>query len=88
MKVLLQNKRTRLFVQEAGTWTINIEEGFGFINSDKAIDFAFEQKLTNVHLVLWFREQNYCITLPLQTEDPDTGGASLPEVKPGDRDRL
>jgi len=88
MKVLLQNKKTRLFVQETGAWTINIEEAFGFINSDKAIDFAFEQQLSDVHLVLWFKEQNYCLTLPFQKEDQDTPSGSVPNPKPDDRQQV
>jgi len=88
MKVLLQNKKTRLFVQEGGAWTISIEEAREFINSDRAIDFAFEHRLPDVHVVLWFREQNYCITLPFQQEDQDAPSGSIPDAKPGEREQL
>ena len=88
MKVLLQNKKTRLFIQETGSWTISIAEAYGFINSDKAIDFALERQLSDVHVVLWFKEQNYCITLPFQQEDQDTPSGSVPDDKPGEREQL
>ena len=88
MKVLLQNKKTRLFVQETGAWTINIEEAFAFLNSDEAIDFAFERQLTDVHLVLWFKEQNYCLTLPFQKEDQDAPSGSVPGPGSDDRQQL
>src|SRR5437867_511555 len=39
MKVLLQDKKTRLFLKEAGSWTSHLDEAFVFINSGKAIDF-------------------------------------------------
>jgi hypothetical protein len=87
MRVLLQNKKTRLFVQEDGSWTINIVDAYGFINSDKAIDFAFEKHFSDVHLVLWFREQNYCLTLPFQVEDSDIPSGSVPLAKPGSREQ-
>ena len=88
MRVLLQNKKSRLFAQEAGTWTISIEEAFAFINSDKAIDFAFENKLSDVHLVFWFKEQNYCLTLPFQKEDEDAPSGSVPSPGSDDRQQL
>ena len=88
MKVLLQNKKTRLFIQETGGWTIKIEEAFGFINSDKAIDFAFDRQLSDVHLVFWFKEQNYWLTLPFQKEDPDVPSGSVPNLPGDEREQL
>ena len=32
MKVLLQNKKTRLFLKEPGAWTQDINDAFEFIN--------------------------------------------------------
>ena len=52
------------------------------------IDFAFEQQLSDVHLVLWFKEQNYCLTLPFQKEDQDTPSGSVPNPKPDDRQQV
>ncbi len=88
MRVLLQNKKTRLFAQETGEWTINIEEAFVFLNSDKAIDFAFEHKLPDVHLVFWFKDQNYCLTLPFQKEDEDEPSGSVPSPQSEKRKEL
>ena len=87
MKVLLQNKKTRLFLKEPGAWTQDVNEAFEFINSGKAIDFAFEQQLADVHVLLWFKEQNYSLAIPFQrehVEDP----ALKPKAKAGHREQL
>jgi len=52
MKVLLQNKKTKLFLKEPGTWTPHLEEAYAFVNSGKAIDFAFQHDLADVHVLL------------------------------------
>ena len=64
MKVLLQNKKTRFFVQESGSWTISIEEGFGFINSDKAIDFV--KKLSEVYRYVLDQKDHELVDLAME----------------------
>ena len=88
MKVLLQNKKTRLFLEEGGSWTSKLEAAFGFINSGKAIDFAFEHQLADVHVLLWFKEQNYSLTIPFQREHQEEPGSSVPRPKSEDREQL
>ncbi len=88
MKVLLQNKTTRLFLQEPGSWTSNLEEAFGFLNSGEAIDFAFQHQLTDLHVVLWFREQNYSLVIPFQKDSPEEPGGTIPPPNSDDRERL
>ena len=89
MKVLLQNRKTRLFLKEPGLWTHHREDAFGFINSGKAIDFAFQHELTDVHVVLWFKEQNYSLTIPFQKEHcTEESGGSLPLPEVEERERL
>jgi hypothetical protein len=39
-------------------------------------------------LVFWFKEQNYCLTLPFQKEDQDVPGGVIPNRKPDDREQL
>ena len=76
MRILLQNKKTSLFVGEAGAWTIHPGEAYSFINSDKAIEFALEQQLADVQMVLWFEELKYSLTVPFQREQqPPVNGA-------------
>ncbi len=88
MKVLLQNKTTRLFLQEPGSWTSKLDEAFIFINSGEAIDFAFQHELSNVHVVLWFREQNHTLTIPFQRDPQEEPGGAIPNPKSNDRERL
>lgn len=85
MKVLLQNKKTRLFLKEPGAWTQDINDGFEFINSGKAIDFAFEHKLPDVHVLLWFKEQNYSLAIPFQRENVEDP-ALKPKAKASQRE--
>ena len=85
MKILLQNKKTRLFLKEPGAWTQDINDAFEFINSGKAIDFSFEQKLTDVHVLLWFKEQNYSLAIPFQRENVEDS-ALKPKAKAGQRE--
>ena len=88
MKVLLQNKKTRLFLEEPGSWTNKIEQAFGFINSGEAIDFAFKHELSDVHVVLWFKEQNHSLIIPFQREQPDEPGGTIPNHGPEERERI
>jgi hypothetical protein len=89
MKVLLQNRKTRLFLKEPGFWTRHLEEAFGFVNSGEAIDFAFKHDLTDVHVVLWFREQNYSLTIPFQRDHQnEEPGSSVITPKPEEREQL
>lgn len=81
MKILLQNKKTGVFLKEDDTWTLNIAEGYGFINSGKAIDYAFAHKLADVHLVLWFKELNHSLIVPFQREHREATGPP-PKIKP------
>jgi hypothetical protein len=87
MKVLLQNKKTRLFLKEPGAWTQDINDAFEFINSGKAIDFAFEHQLTDVHVLLWFKEQNYSLAIPFQREHVEDPGLK-PKAKAGQREHV
>jgi len=88
MKVLLQNKKTRLFLKEPGSWTTQITDAYEFINSGKAIDFAFEHQLADVHVLLWFKEQNYSLTIPFQREHVEESGSPAQNPKSDEREQL
>ena len=89
MKVLLQDKKTRLFLKEAGSWTSHLDEAFVFINSGKAIDFAFQHELSDVHVLLWFKEQNYSLAIPFQRDHTEEPGGAVPNPpRVEDREQL
>jgi len=87
MKVLLQNKKTRLYLKEAGGWTRLIEEAYAFKTSGEAIDFAFQQEFEDVDIIFWFREQNYSFSLPFQTDLNNEPARSIPIRKPDEREQ-
>jgi hypothetical protein len=68
MDVLLQNSKTTLYVKRDLAWTGHRDEAFVFINSGEAIDFAYANHLSDVHVVLFFRELSYSLIVPFQTE--------------------
>jgi hypothetical protein len=88
MKVVLQNMKTRLFVEESGTWISKIDRARGFINSGEAIDYAFQHKLTNVEVILWFPEQNYSLTIPFEREQKEELGETFSKAQPEERKRI
>jgi hypothetical protein len=88
MKVLLQNKKTKLYMKEAGSWTRQIEDAYAFKNSGEAIDFAFQQEFEDVDIIFWFQAQNYSFSLPFQTDLNDEPARSIPIRNPGERDQV
>lgn len=52
MKVLLQDLKTRLYLQGVGGWTANTNEALDFQNSSRAIEFWHDNDLLNVQIVL------------------------------------
>jgi len=88
MKVLLQNKTSRLFLLEPGSWTSNLEEAFGFLNSGEAIDFAMKHQLADLHVVLWFKDQNYSLVIPFEKDALEESSRTVPPLNPDDRKRL
>jgi len=89
MKVLLQNNTTRLFLEVGGSWTSKLDEAYAFINSGKAIDHAFEHKVADVHVLLWFKEQNYTLTIPFQRDhQEEQNSGPIPKPKAAKREQL
>jgi hypothetical protein len=65
MKILLQQKETGSYLQEAGLWTHDPTQAMDFLSSTRAIDFCATHKISGVQLVLKFEEQHYDIVLPM-----------------------
>ncbi len=68
MDVLLQNSKTALYLKRDLSYTSRREEAFVFISSGEAIDFAFENHLLDVHIVLFFRDLRHSLVVPFQHE--------------------
>jgi hypothetical protein len=54
MKILLQHTQTLLYLHNAGGWTKKDSEARTFPHSQRAIDFAHENNLTNVYIAVKF----------------------------------
>lgn len=68
MDVLLQSSKTALYLKHDLSWTARREEAYAFISSGEAIDFAFENRLDEVHMVLYFKDLLYSLVVPFQNE--------------------
>jgi hypothetical protein len=80
MDVLLQHSRTALYLKRDLSWTDQREEGYVFISSGEAIDFAIEHHLTEVEIVLFFRDLGHSLVVPFQQE-PIPEAANSPAAK-------
>jgi hypothetical protein len=65
MRILLQHARTGLYLRGLGDWTANVQEGFDFQHSQKAINFACEHKLTGVQIAVRFTDAEFDEVAPL-----------------------
>jgi hypothetical protein len=70
MDVLLQNSKTAQYLKRDLAWTNQRGDAFVFISSGEAIDFAFANRLADVHLVLYFKEISHSLIVPFQVEAP------------------
>jgi len=68
MRILLQQKKSGLYLKEAGDWTSDATEAIDFLSSTRAIDFCVANRVSDVQLVLKFEEQLYDIVLPVVTD--------------------
>ena len=64
MRILLQQKNTGLYLKELGVWVPNAGAATDFPSSTKALAFCAANKITDVQLVLKFKEHHYDIVLP------------------------
>ncbi len=70
MKILLQHTRTQLYLRGLGDWTANPQEAFDFQHSQKAIDFARENRLSGVQIAVKFVDSEVDEIVPLPVAAP------------------
>jgi hypothetical protein len=70
MKIFLQHKHTSLYFVSNGQWSKKSDAALDFPNYDRAIEFAIEHKLPNVHVILKFADHPYNIRLPFRKKLP------------------
>ena len=59
MRILLQHVRTQLFLKSLGNWTANPYEAFDFEHSQRAIDFAEQNSLQGVQILVKFTDSQF-----------------------------
>jgi len=59
MRILLQHVRTQLFLKSLGNWTANPYEAFDFEHSQRAIDFADQNQLQGVQILVKFIDSQF-----------------------------
>ena len=52
VRILLQHARTQLYLRSLGNWTVNPVEAFDFQRSERAIDFARNNNVSGVQIVV------------------------------------
>ncbi|MEY4387343.1 MAG: hypothetical protein RLY20_2626 [Verrucomicrobiota bacterium] len=69
MRILLQHVRTQLFLKGLGNWTANPYEAFDFEHSQRAIDFASENNLQGVQILVKFIDSQFdeAVQLPISS---------------------
>ena len=72
MRILLQHVRTKLYLKSLGTWKANPYEAYDFEHSQRAIDFASENKLQGVQILVKFIESQFdeAVQLPAAPAHP------------------
>ena len=72
MRILLQHVPTRRYFRSLEGWTANPIEAFDFQHSLQAIDFAAQNQLQDVQLVVRFPDDEaVAVPLPLPTVLPE-----------------
>jgi hypothetical protein len=68
VKILLQQTRTQLFLKGPSSWTANPYEAFDFEQSQRAIEYASNNQLQGLQIVVKFIDGQFDQVVPL----PDT----------------
>jgi hypothetical protein len=71
MRILLQHVRTQLLLKSLGNWTANPYEAFDFEHSQRAIEFAEQNQLQGVQILVKFIDSQFDEAVPLPS--PTTG---------------
>jgi hypothetical protein len=64
LKILLQDRDSRLYLQAAQQWTSNREEALDFQNSARASGFVLQGRLPNIDIILSFPDSKYDVRIP------------------------
>lgn len=70
MRILLQHVRTQLFLKSLGNWTANPYEAFDFEHSQRAMDFAAENGLNGVQILVKFIDSQFDEAVPIPPAPP------------------
>jgi hypothetical protein len=70
MKILLQHTQTLKYLRADRTWTRHDSEARTFLHSQRAIDFAFENNLTDVYVAVKFLGGDPDVVAPLPSARP------------------
>ena len=76
MKVLLCNNRTGLYYEACGRWGASREQAYDFGETHAAIQYAAENGLTGVELVLAYADPARDVRLPLE-KSSKTGSSAV-----------
>jgi hypothetical protein len=68
MKILVQNCLTHLYLKTLSEWTADSAEAKTFPNSESAILYCSQHRLSAVQIVLKFESDRYDISLPITEE--------------------
>ena len=63
MKVLLQDLKSRLYLQGVAGWTADPNQALDFENTSRAIEFWKDNDLLNVQIILKYNGSQYDVVL-------------------------
>ena len=69
MKILLQNRTTRLFFRAPNVWVTDVEMAHSYPSSVAALTCALQERLRDTQIVLKFSSDRYDITMAVSAED-------------------
>jgi hypothetical protein len=80
MRILLQNTKTGLYFQNSGVWTHELDSAFDFGHSQRAIDHARANGISEARVVASFMDGGYLHSVPFKIEPRQTRAASAARV--------
>lgn len=69
MRVILQNVKTGRYLRHLNEWTDDDATAREFPDSLSAINYCSANGLSDVHVLLKFKQAHYDISLPVQKKD-------------------
>jgi hypothetical protein len=73
MKIFLQNTGTKLYFCLPGVWTQDVKFAFNFRHSDRALEFARQNEMTSVQVVVKFPEGEWSKVAPVPVQVATVG---------------